>query len=629
MRQLTGRVGIMWTDNETGRDFLNFRAVANTAAEMIVQANGKPLSLGICGSWGVGKSSMIKLIREELSKRSDHAFVFVAFNAWLYQGYDDARAALMEVIAQTLLEYAEKNKKPTKCILEFLGRVRWARVAGLMAGVAASFVAGMPMPGVIGTVASAVRGLVDNGINKDTIDAAQKAGGQATEAAQGLITEKTEQSPPKEIQELRDHFEATLTEIGVTLIVLIDDLDRCLPKTAIATLEAIRLFLFLDHTAFVVAADDKMIRAAVRVHFKDMDLDDDLVTNYFDKLIQVPIRVPPLGTQDVRAYLMLLFIENSDLSSEQKEVIRTNICERLGQTWQGKRVDRLYVMSLIPDCSETLKAQIELADRLAPLMTTAEKIAGNPRLIKRFLNTLSIRLSIARGQSVTVDEAALAKMLLFERCAHPDAYTELVKSVNASDDGRPAILKAWEEQAAQGKKIDDLKSPWDSEFVRQWLALAPSLADQDMRAIAYVSRETLPIITAADQFSPEAAAILEALFAIKTQQSDTLTQKMKELAKREVSLIMDRLLTRARQEQTWGTPPILFAVLTVAAVDVDHADALARFLKGLPPAQLSAPIVPLLADRPWAEAVLNHWNAQAGTPNTVKRAIDNVHRKTN
>jgi predicted KAP-like P-loop ATPase len=42
-----------------------------------------------------------------------------------------------------------------------------------------------------------------------------------------------------------------------------------------------------------------MIKHAVRHHFKDVD--DKLVTCYFDKLIQVPIRVPPLGTQEVRA----------------------------------------------------------------------------------------------------------------------------------------------------------------------------------------------------------------------------------------------------------------------------------------------------------------------------------------
>ena len=45
----------MWSDNETNRDFLNFRCVADTAAEMIVQANGQPLSMGVSGGWGVGK----------------------------------------------------------------------------------------------------------------------------------------------------------------------------------------------------------------------------------------------------------------------------------------------------------------------------------------------------------------------------------------------------------------------------------------------------------------------------------------------------------------------------------------------------------------------------------------------
>ncbi|WP_275190810.1 P-loop NTPase fold protein [Bradyrhizobium sp. CSA112] len=52
-------------------------------------------------------------------------------------------------------------------------------------------------------------------------------------------------------------------------------------------------------------ADDSVIRHAVRRHF-DGIVDEGLVTSYFDKLIQVPIRVPPLGTQEVRAYLMLL-----------------------------------------------------------------------------------------------------------------------------------------------------------------------------------------------------------------------------------------------------------------------------------------------------------------------------------
>src|SRR3546814_12957220 len=87
-----------------------------------------------------------------------------------------------------------------------------------------------------------------------------------------------------------------------------------------------------------------MIKHAVRKHFDGVD--DDLATNYFDKLIQVPIRVPALGTQEVRAYMMLLFIENSDLTDDTKEKIRAGVCAQLRQTWQGKRVDRAFVQSL-------------------------------------------------------------------------------------------------------------------------------------------------------------------------------------------------------------------------------------------------------------------------------------------
>src|SRR6266436_6270532 len=118
----------MWPDNETDRDFLNFTGVADTVAEIIVQAKGRPISIGVSGAWGVGKSSMIKLVRRSLAQRpakeggmSGEDFIFVEFNAWLYQGYDDARAALMEVIGHKLLAEAEKRKAGIDKAREFVG----------------------------------------------------------------------------------------------------------------------------------------------------------------------------------------------------------------------------------------------------------------------------------------------------------------------------------------------------------------------------------------------------------------------------------------------------------------------------------------------------------------------------
>src|SRR6202453_513943 len=109
----------MWPDNETDRDFLNFTGVADTVAEIIVQAGGRPISIGISGAWGVGKSSMIKLVllgvehrlAEEQQEKEESNFIFVEFNAWLYRLYDDARTALMDVFGEKLTKRTEHRKK--------------------------------------------------------------------------------------------------------------------------------------------------------------------------------------------------------------------------------------------------------------------------------------------------------------------------------------------------------------------------------------------------------------------------------------------------------------------------------------------------------------------------------------
>ena len=259
--------------------------------------------------------------------------------------------------------------------------------------------------------------------------------------------------------------------------------------------------MFLENTAFVIAADDQMIRHAVKRHFEGVD--ENLVTSYFDKLIQVPIRVPPLGTQEVRAYMMLLFVENSAIDKTLKEHIRAKVCEQLSLTWQGKRVDRAFVQSLGTLPAELI-ARLDAADRLAPLMTKASGINGNPRLIKRFLNALSIRMAISKAHNVGVDEAALAKMLLFERSGNPKAYAELISAVNADPRGRPQFLAEWETKALAGEELN-LKEPWNDPFIQEWLTLPPQLADQDLRGLLYVSREYAPLITPEDRLSSEGA----------------------------------------------------------------------------------------------------------------------------
>jgi hypothetical protein len=50
----------------------------------------------------------------------------------------------------------------------------------------------------------------------------------------------------------------------------------------------------------------------------------------------------------------------------------------LGQTWQGKRVDRAFAQTLHDTFDAALSGQFDTADRLAPLMATTSGIGGNP-----------------------------------------------------------------------------------------------------------------------------------------------------------------------------------------------------------------------------------------------------------
>jgi predicted KAP-like P-loop ATPase len=620
----------MWSDNETSDDFLNFTAVAETAAQMIVEAKGQPLSIGVSGNWGVGKSSMIKLVRRSLEEKSADKFVFIDFNAWLYQGYDDARAALLDVIASRLVEHANGNEEALDKAKKFLKRVNWVRAAGMFGGLVVTAASGgLVPPGFVGQGVSALSALWSGDRSKETLDRLVHAGGEAKDTvvkvvdkAQGLmLPEEAPPSPPQRIQELRDYFEETLESMGVTLVVFVDDLDRCLPKTAIATLEAIRLFLFLKHTAFIIAADEKMIRQAVRHHFADMQMDEDLVTNYFDKLIQVPILVPPLGTQEVRAYMMLLYIERSSLPDKAREELRKAVCKQLSEAWQGKRVDRRFIMEMIPDCKPELANQLALADRLAPLMAGAKKIAGNPRLIKRFLNTLSIRLSIAKAQNVQVDEAAMAKMLLFERYDLSVAYTKLVQAITEDDEGKPRFLKTWEASAASGGEVEDLPPEWKHPSILEWLTLDPPFADMDLRGVVHVSREHTPIITLTDRLSAEATTALSALLELRTAMNDSVTARVQAVPPHELPRVTDKLIERAKQEQEWGTPSIFFALLTVAKVDPDQANRIAAFLTELPGPQLKPQIIPHIKRETWAETVFSAWDKAEKVGKPVRSAI--------
>ncbi|MES0447286.1 MAG: P-loop NTPase fold protein, partial [Desulfobacterales bacterium] len=92
--------------------------------------------MGIFGNWGAGKSSLLKLIEQDLKQNDDDCLI-INFDAWLYQGYDDARASLLEVIATNLSKAAKDDAGLVQKTKNLLARVDGFRALGLLAEGAA------------------------------------------------------------------------------------------------------------------------------------------------------------------------------------------------------------------------------------------------------------------------------------------------------------------------------------------------------------------------------------------------------------------------------------------------------------------------------------------------------------
>ena len=507
----------MWHDIEAKIDLLNFNLVAEAAAQLVRDSEGQPLTIGISGGWGVGKSSLVKMIGATLlaDKDADKQYVFLEFNAWLYQGFDDARQALLQAVSDKLIAIAKERETFLDKAIAFRKRIRWLKIGRIAAPAVAGMAVGTafgPVGALLGAVSGLLKGVSDSA-TEDRLKEVKDAYAELQPELIGLLSDKSDDSLPKEIEGLRAAFEELLSDLNVTLVVLVDDLDRCLPSTAISTLEGMRLLLHVPRTAFIIAADEQMIRGAVRAHFGEVDINDDLVTSYFDKLIQVPLRVPRLGVNEVKAYVMLLLADLAArrglLPAQALADGQAKILEALKKSWSGGITREVLSAAFGHDASK-ISREIEIAEQLAPILVTAEQISGNPRLIKRFLNNLMIRQTIAKAQGMAVGLEELVKLQLFERCASPAAFDYLVQAISSNDEGKPAFLDALEKSAAKGEAYTSPNASWGGPFYEQWVRLSPQLADVSLKPFLYLSRDRSLALASYDELSAEARKVFEA-----------------------------------------------------------------------------------------------------------------------
>lgn len=537
------------SDNETATDLLYVEAISKTVVRLIQDAGENPISIGVHGDWGAGKSSVLLMAEAALAR--DKTVACVRCNGWQLQGFQDAKTVVIEQIMTALEERVRLIPKATKTFRRILKRVNVLKVARKVAGLAVAAHTGVPVHS-IGDVAA----MATHAVAADPVAAVD-----AVEGVGECLSEAETQTLPKEMDAFRREFSQLLTETDISrLVVFLDDLDRCLPNTAIETLEAIKLFLFVPRAVFVIAADEGMIEYAVKQHFPDLNSVAGAslyARNYLEKLIQVPFRIPAMGLAETRVYVALVLLEaNMTAQSQEFKIMRDAAREVLRKPWVSEVFDRAHLKAKFGrDLPTSVQEAITLSDQVAVML--AEQTKGNPRQVKRFLNALLLRHAIAaaRGLQDEVKTAVLAKVMLAERFL-PDLYEELAGQAASSDDGSAPMLIEMEETSSSAKKrkIDDNAGEQDAKQVvlrRTWATLQPPLAEEDLRPYILITRDQRNPFSVS---SVKHAELLGRLLGSWVQVKGT-APAVKALDGGDAESLFDALVSRIRTEEKFSDLP--------------------------------------------------------------------------
>ena len=239
-------------------------------------------------------------------------------------------------------------------------------------------------------------------------------------------------------RDFRSEFEELVAGLdGQLVVVLVDDLDRSMPEQVPEILQAIRLFLSVSGTAFVLATDERVVRDAIRIRYPHAAAtsETDLPSEYLEKIVQVPVRIPPVGPAEAESYLNLL-VAQRHLSAKQMADCLAKAKEVRASGSVSVSMNLGLAREAIGDVGEDAEREFALMGRVSRLLAVGLK--GNPRQLKRYLNAMEMRWSTATRRRLDLDRGVLAKLMVLEY-AEPARYKELHRWVSEAPEASKVL----------------------------------------------------------------------------------------------------------------------------------------------------------------------------------------------
>ena len=254
--------------NPFANDLLDRKIAIEALTNVIGNIEG-PCVMAVDAPWGMGKTTFIKMWEQYLRGKK---FPVVSFNAWETDYFADPFSALSGELLQELENF---GRNPS---VDADSEVWWEQLKKVKRAAQAVFKKNLPVLRVLA----------------DTVDSSRlgKTAVQIIEA----YTEKASNNHQNTRETLKE-FRETLDEAARvfaqearqrSLVVIIDELDRCRPSYAIELLEIAKHFFSGDHIVFVLAINRDELSHSVRALYGEQFNANGYLERFFDIDFKLP-----------------------------------------------------------------------------------------------------------------------------------------------------------------------------------------------------------------------------------------------------------------------------------------------------------------------------------------------------
>lgn len=470
----------MWKDIETSEDLLGYRFHAKLLKEIVLDKSMLPTSIGIFGNWGYGKSSLMLLLEKEINEEiamhvaegNTPRILQVRFNGWQYESYETTKYSLIQVLLDSVEKYLSDNRDVFERLDILLKRINLLKLGVLL-------------------LKKYVWDKIPNAIKSNLPQADDLKECIGVDDITKFQNEFQNEHTSLFVTKFRTLLESIVEEAKFdSIIVYIDDLDRCSGEKMIECIEAIKLFLNVKNTAFVLGADERMVERAIKEHYPEIEQDKRQIyspfSDYLEKLIQIPYRLPRLSLNEQYTYILFLLLKSkypNFFNAVIKDYNDYKNKEPFGN-YDAEKMRAALGENKIPD--------VEALIPIIPMMTRF--LNGSPRQLKRFLNTFDLRMRMVQVANIReIDPTVLAKLMLLEYNFKYQRLFESLYGMQLLGDGIIDKIGEVEECARQKKKLNDKRwQEWEEDnLVLDWLSLSPSLSGVNLKEYFWIARDSL------------------------------------------------------------------------------------------------------------------------------------------